>query len=556
MRVAACLLIASLVRAEDPPAPKPIRLVLQITVDGLRGDMLGRDRAHLDKGGFRTLLTRGVVFANAQYRHANTETIVGHSTLATGSYPRDHGMISNLWFDRTTGHPAYNVEDGEYPLLRTREEAGKGKQLDPTQRAARTDGRSPRNIRGTTFSDELRSHTAGKAKVFAVSAKDRGAIPLAGHGGKAYWYSVASGDFVTSRYYVEAYPEWVKAWNAKRPALAFEGKTWELLDARKTYLFRERDDRPYERDIQGFGRTFPHPYGPASAPTYFTRLAVGPAGDELTASFATELLVREQLGQDDVPDYLAVSFSGVDFTNHFFGPSSLENEDHLRQLDRTLAKFLVAVDRHVGLDRTIIALCADHGMAEMPEAMAEAGLTAKRLYSDDVMQAARRAAHVKYGAKELVRRLIRPYVYLDEVVLEEQELDRDEVAAYLADQLTRIEGIARAVPRKVQAAVGGAGPLGRVQRNFNEERSGDIYLVQEPYWFFFERSPIGAMHGSPWRYDTFVPLIFVVPGVEARTVHRRVHPSDLAPTLSALLGTKQPAMARGTALVEVTSARR
>jgi predicted AlkP superfamily pyrophosphatase or phosphodiesterase len=91
------------------PEPPDIRLVLQITVDGLRGDLLDRYREGLGEGGFKTLIDRGAHYTNAHFQHANTETIVGHATLATGASPSLHGMVGNVWFDREAGELAYNI---------------------------------------------------------------------------------------------------------------------------------------------------------------------------------------------------------------------------------------------------------------------------------------------------------------------------------------------------------------------------------------------------------------------------------------------------------------
>ena len=183
-------------------ATEPPRLVLQITVDGLRADLLERYAANFGEGGFAYLQDRGAVFSNAHYLHANTETIVGHTTLATGATPAVHGMVGNVWRDPESGELGYNIEDPEAPLLPTRKEQVKGAQVDPAQKRARSSGRSPRGILAPTFSDTLRIGTAGGAKVFGISGKDRSAVAMAGQTGTAYWYSTDTGDFQTSRYYM------------------------------------------------------------------------------------------------------------------------------------------------------------------------------------------------------------------------------------------------------------------------------------------------------------------------------------------------------------------
>ena len=536
-------------RAEG--GPEPVRLVLQITVDGLRGDLLDRYGEDFVPGGFRHLLEEGTVFTDAQYQHANTETIVGHATLATGAHPAQHGMVGNVWYDRGDGELAYNIEDPDHPILPTREEMTVGAQVDPAQKQSRTKGRSPRALLASTFGDELVVHHAGRPKVFAVSGKDRSAVSMAGHAGKAFWYSTDTGDFVTSTYYYDAYPEWASEWNAQRQAESHAGGAWALLGDASTYRLADRDDRPYEVDLKGYDRVFPHPFGESSHPLFFTRLLVSPVGDELVADFAKSLLTSEQLGQGEVPDYLSLSFSSVDAVNHFFGPSSLENEVVVRRLDRTLSDLLAFVDRKVGLDRTLIVLSADHGMPEMPEAMAEIGMEVGRLYPEEILRRAEEATEQAFGASGLVRSFFRPYLYLDEEAIAGAGLSNEEVAKALASSLTNSPGIALAVAHDSVPPLADESIVDRIRRNHHPSRSGDVYVAQEPYWFLQEKGPIAAMHGSPWRYDTQVPILFAGPGVPAQRVHRRVHPVDVAPTLAAWLGVKLPSAAVGKPLGEV-----
>jgi predicted AlkP superfamily pyrophosphatase or phosphodiesterase len=527
-----------------------IRLVLQITVDGLRGDLLNRYQAGFGKDGFRYLLKQGTVYTNAQYQHANTETIVGHTTLATGTFPSQHGMIGNVWFDREAKELAYNIEDADAPLLPTRDETIKGEQVDPAQKLARTQGRSPRAILVPTFSDGLAAYYGGRSKIFGVSGKDRSAVAMAGQTGKAFWFSTDTGDFVTSSYYYDAYPEWVSDWNAQRRAEKYGGTKWELADDISTYLLGAQDDRPYEVDLKGYGRVFPHPFGEVDDKLLYTRIVVSPAGNQLLLDFSKTLVTHEQLGQDTIPDYLSISFSGVDAVNHFFGPSSLENEEVIRQLDRTLADLLKFIDKTVGLKHTLIVLAADHGMADMPEYMTELGYAAGRLDPDGIAAIANKTGN-SFGIDEVVRFFFRPYLYLDEEKIAAANLDRTIIEQAVAAALTDSNGIALAVASSSLSALQANPLVEQVRNNFHAARSGDIYVIQEPYWFLFDKGPIAAMHGSPWRYDTHVPIIFAGPGVDAQAVHRLVHPVDVAPTIAAFMGMTPPGAAQGSPLIEV-----
>ena len=534
------------------------KLIVQITIDALRGDLPSRYNHVLNKDGFRYLMDKGIHYDNAHYRHANTETIVGHVSLATGTVPAAHGMVGNVWFDREQGRLVYNIEDADYRLLTTGADVDKETEIDPTQKAAKVDGRSPNNILTSTFSDELAVHFAGQSKIFAVSVKDRGAVSMAGHAGKAFWFSKQNGEFVTSNYYYEKYPGWVEQWNARKPAQAYAGKSWELLHPANQYLFGDADDREYETDFPGFGRTFPHAYGEADDKYFTTRLTLSPAGDELTLDFASTLLENEQLGQDDIPDYLAISFSSTDYVGHVFGASSLESEDNLAHLDRTLAKLFVTIDEKVGLENTLIVLSADHGQPEVPGHLQERGIDKAFYFDVDALDKTPAIAALKkrFGVgEELIEAYFQPYLYLNHELIREKKLDLAEVEAAIVSELKKFKGVAYAISSSALQL--GNLPDTRMVRsirsNFHAKRSGDIYLVFEPNVFIndFDGLTVASTHGSPWRYDSFVPVMFAGAGLPAATVNRPVTPYDIAPTLAAVLGIKPPSGSIGNPLVEV-----
>ena len=537
-------------------AEKP-RLILQITVDQLRGDLPTRYYDRLGEGGFRYLWESGIVYHDAHHAHANTETIVGHTTLATGAHPAVHGMVGNLWFDRETGFTTYNVEDARYPLLTAGASVDANTEIDPTQRAARSDGRSPAAILVTTFSDELRSQSGGQAKAIAVSVKDRGAISLAGHSGTAYWFSKAKGEFVTSSYYLDEYPQWVTTFNAANPAQQFAGKEWRLLHDQETYLFGDSDDRPWETDVGGFGRVFPHSFGDGKSPYFTTWLTLSPAGDRLVLDFAKQALVAEELGADSMTDFLSVSFSSTDYVGHIFGPSSLEGEDNILQLDRTLADLFAFVDQQVGLENTLIVLSADHGGPDTPGYLASLKIPAGYVEPDNWDKAAA-ISRIKdrfniEGA--LIETYDHPYLYLSTDVKMNPNMDAGAIEAAIVEELSTFDGVALAVSGSAlrQGNLPDTPLYGSVLKNFNSKRSGDVFIVFEPNWFIndFDGLTVASTHGSPWNYDTYVPIVFAGAGLEAKTVNRRVYTVDVAATLAAFMGTKPPSGSTGKPLVEV-----
>ena len=537
-------------------ADKP-KLVLQITVDQLRGDMPTAYLDRMGKGGFKYLLNKGVVYKDAHHNHANTETIVGHSTLATGALPAVHGMIGNVWYDDKLQRLVYNVEDSKYPLLSADAGVNQKTEIDPTQRTAKSSGRSPSNIQVSTFSDELMISSNGKAKVFGVSVKDRGAISMAGHMGKAFWFSKKSGEFVTSEYYYDKYPEWVSTWNESKPTKKYDKATWQLSQPQTNYVFGKQDDQAWETKFPGFGRTFPHQYGDMKNGYFNTFLTLSPAGDELTLDFAKAVVNNEQLGQDEVTDYLSVSFSSTDYVSHIFGPSSLEAEDNMLRLDRTIADLLKFIDKKVGLENTLIVLAADHGAAEVPAYLSSLGMKTdvvapKKWDKEPSMKALKK----KFGFDTtLIKSYFHPYIYLDRDLIAKRKLSLEEVQKAVAAEVSKFDGVALAVTSTDLES--GRTPQDYlhtlVANNHSKNRSGDIYIVLEAHRFVadMEGLSVASTHGSPWGYDTFVPLVFAGFGLDDEVVYQRVSTTDIAVTLSGILGIKAPSGAQGIILEDV-----
>jgi predicted AlkP superfamily pyrophosphatase or phosphodiesterase len=501
----------------------------------------------LGEGGLRYLLEKGTHYANAHYRHANTETAVGHATLVTGADPSRHGLVGNVWIDPLTGESVYNTEDARHHLI--------GKDPKPHQ------GVSPRNLLASTIGDELVISNAGQSRVFSVSIKDRGAIIPGGHMGKAFWYSKRTGDFVTSTYYYDDYPQWVTQWNDAKPADRYRGKTWELLNDRSTYLAGEMDDRPYEANLPPLGRTFPHQYGDNKY--LYLILSLTPVGDELTLDFTKTLIEHEHVGLGDAVDFLAVSFSSTDYIGHMFGPSSLESEDNILRLDRILAELFAFVDKKVGLENTLIVLSADHGAPEAPEYMTSLGMEAGRFDFTYFKEQGplNKVLMERFGRDDLIATHSHPYLYLNVKAIAEAKLDIEEVEQFIAEEVMKIPGIMFAQTRSdlLAGRIANAPLQIQIRRNFHPSRSGHIHMIQEQYWFLHSTDEaakmglgsIAAIHGSPWVYDTYVPIFFAGHHVPAQTITRRVAPSDIAPTIAAYLNIKYPSGSIGNPLEEV-----
>ncbi|MFM8336391.1 MAG: alkaline phosphatase family protein [Opitutaceae bacterium] len=338
-------LLLAVLGAAVPGAAETPRLVLQITVDQLRGDMLPRHRDRFGPGGFRRLLDQGIVFTGAHHAAANTLTASGHAVLVTGAATAAHGIVANDWHDPASGRSVYCVEDERFPLV-----GGPGR------------GRSPHRLTSSTLGDEIVAGSGGRARAFAVAAKDRAAIIPAGRSGRALWLSDATGGFVSSTfYYQDGLPAWVEEWNARRVFTRYRDAVWRPLRPGNTTAAEADPANLHARFPGELRRVFPHPLTARSHAVLLASLAYTPFSDELVADFAATLLEREGLGHADFPDYLSVSLSATDYIGHAWGPESAEYVDNLARLDATLTRLFEAADRAVGAGRWLVVLSADHG---------------------------------------------------------------------------------------------------------------------------------------------------------------------------------------------------
>jgi len=523
--------------AEDP------KLVVMITIDQLRGDMPQKYYDRFGEGGFKYLMDKGTIYNNANYQHSTTFTAVGHATLATGGSALQHGLAGNDWMDSTTGERIYCVEDPSHTII--------GKEYKDNK------GTSPLNLTSSTIGDELYLSSGQRSRVYSVSIKDRGAILPGGHLGKAFWYSSGSGQFVSSTYYFDKYPQWVSDWNAEKKADKYMDQSWTLLNDKSSYTFAYQDDRPAEKSYKHLGRTFPHKLGSEKAKDFYKALRFTPMGDELTLDFAKTLMEKEQIGHGEATDMLAVSFSATDYIGHAFGPYSLEAEDNILRTDRLLADFFSYIDKKVGLENTMIFLSSDHGTDEIAEY--RRSLAGEhhggRHYPKKFVSQVNEALQQRYNTTEqLVSSFWNPSIYLNLPTIKKLGLNVEEVERALAEEILKVPGIAFALTRTelLKGNVTSNPTIAKVQRAFHPTRSGNVLIVQDQFWYLYPNADqFAAMHGSPYSYDTHVPIMFVGPGIKAQSINRQVGPEDIAGTVANYLGTAKPSGSIGEPLYEV-----
>lgn len=523
--------------------PEP-KLVLVITIDGLPQDQVLKYYDQLGDGGFKLLLKQGAWFDDAHQGHVNTCTAAGHATILTGAYPYRHGIVGNDWWDRVGQKRMYCCADESSTILG-----------EPTAENA---GTSPRNLQVTTVGDELRVATGMQSKVLSVSVKDRGAIFTGGKTGMAYWFSKDTGRFVTTTYYTNEYPVWWKQFDAGKPQDKWLDKVWDPLFPADAYWQSMTDGcasgRGYYLNI-GIGARFPHYLG---GKKYYDELRYTPHGDDYTVEFLLTAIHAENIGKNPrgVPDLAAVSFSCHDEINHLFGPESKQSEDDLFRLDKTLATLLAGIDQWVGLDHVLVALTADHGFAHSPEFYQNTlHFETGRIAPDKLLADLNAGLGKKFGDAKYAVSWYNPTINLDPAVMAAKGLKREDVETAAAEFLQDYPGI-HTVFTGTQLMNGSVPPTRfglLAARSWNRQLSGDLFIIQKQGWYLYgESDEYCTTHGSPWSYDTHVPLVlmgkdWIKPGEYGQPVEI----VDLAPTLSTILGIRFPSGTEGHVLRDI-----
>ncbi|NIM16085.1 MAG: hypothetical protein GTO45_29130 [Candidatus Aminicenantes bacterium] len=519
---AGCSCCSNKVRGDNPGE---IKLVLMVVIDQLRADLVSRLEHRFGEGGFRCLMENGVWYKNARYRYAPTLTAVGHATIFTGAIPADHGIVGNYWIDRQTNKVISSVEN-----------------------------MSPGQLTSTTISDQLILASGSKSRVFNVSLKDRGAILPGGFLGKAFWYDRKTGQFITGPYYYKTPPQWLDEWNNLKKVDQYRNKKWELLKEISSYIYGRQDDRSEETTYTGLSAVFPHSLNYPDD-QYYLQLCNTPFADEMNLEFLIHLVNAEKVGQWSTTDLLTVSFAATDCIGHAYGPCSLEYEDNLLRVDATLENLFRFIDNTVGLRRTLLLLTGDHGVDMIPEFRHRLGMPAGRLDPKAIEKQVNDALQKKYKTNEdFVVGFRNPSIYLNLQVVEKLKLDLPEVEGAAVEALMNMPGIGFAVGRSdlLKGNLPDTPKLKSLELAFHPKRSGNILILQEPFWFLYHvHDQDSAMHGSPLSYDVHVPVFFCGPGIKKRAVYRLVSPRDIAPTVALKLGIEAPSGSSGKALVEI-----
>ena len=508
------------------------KLVVGIVVDQMRYEYLTRFKNRYGEGGFMRMINEGFNCKNNHFNYIPTYTGPGHASVYTGTTPKYHGIIANNWYDKEIKERVYCAGDDSMNPIGSTSSMGK---------------MSPHRMKTTTFADENRLFTQMRGKTIGISIKDRGAILPAGHtANAAYWFQGKDeGNFITSSFYVSELPEWVRAFNRAGYAEKYL-TTWNTLYDISTYVESGSDLNKFEGGFKGKETaTFPYDLKALSEQNGgYDILKTTAYGNSIVADFAIAAIDGEQLGKDNITDVLAVSFSSTDYVGHNFGVNSKEIEDVYLRLDLDLERLFNALDAKVGVGQYTVFLTADHGAVHVPSYLQSVKIPAGYVNSSEQKNKFSTFLKDTYGADDLVENVSNNQIFLNRAKIKEMGLDLVDVQEAIVNEIINYEHVDKAYTAEVMTNGGFVDGVEKLLQNgYNQKRSGDVIFVYDPATISYSKT--GSTHGSGLNYDTQVPLLFYGKGIKQGSTLKRTRIIDIAPTMSALLGTSFPSGTTG-----------
>ncbi|MCD0457012.1 alkaline phosphatase family protein [Chryseobacterium sp. LC2016-27] len=514
------------------------KLVVGLVIDQMRWDYLYRYYSKYGNDGFKRLLNKGYSLNNVHIPYVPTVTALGHTSIYTGSVPAIHGIAGNDWTDKETGKNVYcTTDENVQPVGTTNVKVG---------------SHSPKNLWSTTVTDELRLATNFQGKVVGVSLKDRASILPAGHTPNgAYWFDDSTGDFITSTYYMNDLPQWVKSFNSQNLPDQLVANGWNTLLPIDQYTESSPDNSPWE-GLLGSSKTPVFPYSNL-AEDYKTKkdnIRYTPFGNTLTLKLAEASVEGENLGADEVTDILAINLASTDYAGHKFGPNSIEVEDVYLRLDQDLAQFFKYLDGKVGKNKYTVFVSADHGGAHSVGFLKEHKINTG-FFGEGMEKSLNEKLKAKFGVDKLINGVDNYQIYFDRKLMADNDLELEDIKEFAIHELEKDPTVLYAVSTtEVQEATIPEPIKQRIINGINRQRSGDIQLISHdsmlpPY------SKTGTTH-SVWNsYDAHIPLIFMGWGIKHGESNKQYHMTDIAPTVSALLHIQFPSGNVGNPITEV-----
>ena len=529
--------------AQKPNTAKIIntkpKLVIGIVVDQMRWDYVNKFKPYFkSQNGFLKFIEQGASCNNNLISYLPTVTACGHTAVYTGSTPAIHGITGNSWYDNIQQRMIYCVEDNSVQAVGI-ENSTAGKM-------------SPLNVWTTTIGDELKLATNFKSKVYGVSLKDRGAIIPAGHSANgAFWYDSKSGNFISSTYYGKTLPTWLTNYNNAKKIDSFYTIGWNLSLPTSAYESicdvdqNEYESSPFGKDAKGFPYNLTQYIGKD-----YGKVSTTPFGNNLVLEVATQTLINEKMGLDDITDLLAISFSSPDYIGHAFGPNSWETMDGYIKLDEILSQLFNTLDRQVGKDNYTVFLTADHAVAPIPGYAQKNKIPNGTISDDGIKNELGKMLNAKGLNPKLISAITEFNIYFNHNLMDSLQVSQEKLTTLITNYLEQKSNIIQVVEsRKAAFAPLPVSIRERIVNGYNPQRSGDLMFVTKSG--VVGGGNTGTGHGVFYNYDAHIPLLFYGKGIKKGQVNNVNYMTDIAPTITTLLGIQMPSGSIGKPILEV-----
>ena len=528
-------LVFAIIFLQNIQAQNRPKLVIGIVVDQMKMEYLYRFSDDFSENGFNRLMKNGYTFQNTHFNYMPTYTGPGHASIYTGTTPNTHGIVGNDWFNRATGKEIYCTDDISVSMI------GDGSEKEGKM--------SPKNLLSTTITDELKLATNFEGKVIGISLKDRGAILPAGHFANwAFWYS-KTGAFISSTFYGKKLPDWVTNFNNQKNFLNYINKGWELYKPLSTYNESLKDDNPYEGKLNGAKPIFPYNLKEMYDKNDAGIIRSTAFGNNFLADFALKAIENELLGKDDITDFLTISFSSTDYVGHILGPRSIELQDTYLRLDQTIADFLIYLDKNIGKDNYLLFLTADHAGAENVTYLMDNKYNVTNISYKEFLKSLEKFSSDTFGAN-LVLDYSNFNLMLNRDIIKSKNLEFSKVTLLFKDYLLGLEAVKRVYSEEeILTSTGSDFYLDFIANGYDPKQNGDLVVLLKPG--YIEYGTTGTSHGSPYSYDTHVPLIFYGWNIPKGECFDRKVITQIAPTIAQKIKIPFPNGTQAAVLTEV-----
>lgn len=521
--------------AQKIPPQKP-KLIVGITVSGMQYDYLSVYWDKFGDKGFRRMATSGANCKNARYNYLITDPTAGYASIACGTRPSEHGVVSDYWYARLNNKVVSSVRDEKQSTIGGSYGAG---------------NYSPWAMHSRTLADEMRLKSRFTSRSIGVAMDPGAAVLLAGHTATgAYWLDPAHATWTTSSFYMDSLPGWLNEFNQKNYRDIYLDRSWETLRPIGEYTESMLDNNDYEEGFKG-QNTFPYDLARLSSSGRESRdysvLMTTPWGNTYTKDMAIAAIVNEELGKGEASDMIHISFNATAYLADRFSTWSVETQDTYLRLDEDLAHLLDFLDDYLGMENVMVYLTAENALAVDPRYLAESRVPSGFFNYRTSISLLKSYLNAVYGRGDWVTFYYAQQIYLNHQLIEDAGLKLEEVQDAVARFMVQIEGVSNAVQSYVlQQNHFTDGVLHRVQNSYYQKRSGDVILYLTPGWV--EHSSITGDDFNEFRYSPHVPLLFYGWKIRRISITQRVSPVDIATSVASFLEISMPDNATGTVI--------